>query len=98
MRLPTITGRSARRIWPSLSAASPSHPTTLPNENYYTVGPYRGTSIMRNSAPLGPYSRNMPRAPHQVIQPVLTKITAQLCHTSHSKAFVYYTVGSYQSP
>jgi len=24
--------------------------------------PYRGTSIIRNSAPLGPYSRNMPRA------------------------------------
>ena len=24
--------------------------------------PYRGTSLIRNSAPLGPYSRNMPRA------------------------------------
>jgi len=24
--------------------------------------PYRGTSIIRNSAPLGPYSRNIPRA------------------------------------
>ena len=23
---------------------------------------YRGTSIIRNNAPLGPYSRNMPRA------------------------------------
>ena len=23
---------------------------------------YRGTSIIRNSAPLGPYSRNMPKA------------------------------------
>ena len=23
---------------------------------------YRGTSLIRNSAPLGPYSRNMPRA------------------------------------
>jgi len=25
-------------------------------------GVYRGTSLIRNSAPLGPYSRNMPRA------------------------------------
>ena len=25
-------------------------------------GEYRGTSLMRNSAPLGPYSRTMPRA------------------------------------
>ena len=24
--------------------------------------PYRGTSLIRNSAPLGPYSRTMPRA------------------------------------
>ena len=24
---------------------------------------YRGTSLIRNSAPLGPYSRSMPRAP-----------------------------------
>ena len=26
------------------------------------VGTYRGTSLIRNSAPLGPYSRTMPRA------------------------------------
>ena len=25
-------------------------------------GRYRGTSLIRNSAPLGPYSRNMPKA------------------------------------
>jgi len=28
----------------------------------FVVLPYRGTSLMRNSAPLGPYSRTMPRA------------------------------------
>ena len=27
-----------------------------------TAHPYRGTSLIRNSAPLGPYSRHMPRA------------------------------------
>ena len=26
------------------------------------VPPYRGTSLIRNSSPLGPYSRLMPRA------------------------------------
>ena len=26
-----------------------------------TKSAYRGTSLIRNSAPLGPYSRNMPR-------------------------------------
>ena len=27
-----------------------------------TRHPYRGTSLMRNNAPLGPYSMTMPRA------------------------------------
>ena len=31
------------------------HVDVIPSE-------YRGTSIIRNSAPLAPYSRNMPRA------------------------------------
>ena len=27
-----------------------------------TVGPYRGTSLIRNRLPLGPYTGHMPRA------------------------------------
>ena len=27
----------------------------------YSLNPYRGTSLMRNSTPLGPYSRTMSR-------------------------------------
>jgi len=29
---------------------------------YTIIQPYRGTSLIKNSAPLGPYSRSMPRA------------------------------------
>ena len=28
----------------------------------HAQAPYRGTSLITNNAPLGPYSRNMPRA------------------------------------
>ena len=39
-------------LWMVSSIGSPHRPSP----------PYRGTSITRNSAPLGPYSRNVPRA------------------------------------
>ena len=34
----------------------------LDERGAYTLVPYKGTSLIRNSAPLGPYRRNMPRA------------------------------------
>ena len=33
-----------------------------PREVRVLVREYRGTSLIRNSVPLGPYSRNVPRA------------------------------------
>ena len=37
-------------------------PPRLAVDELFTDDAYRGTSITRNSKPLGPYSRNMPRA------------------------------------
>eukprot|EP00290_Baffinella_frigidus_P059462 CAMPEP_0180381780 /NCGR_PEP_ID=MMETSP0989-20121125/26975_1 /TAXON_ID=697907 /ORGANISM="non described non described, Strain CCMP2293" /LENGTH=40 /DNA_ID= /DNA_START= /DNA_END= /DNA_ORIENTATION= len=35
---------------------------TIPHDTVRNRDPYRGTSPIRNYAPLGPYSRAMPRA------------------------------------
>ena len=53
-RLSSIVQKSHRLVLCGLVlAANGSHPPS---------GEYRGTSILRNSTPLGPYSRPMPRA------------------------------------
>ena len=46
---------SRARMVPSAKLRAYADPTK-------TATTYRGTSLMRNSAPLGPYSRKMPRA------------------------------------
>jgi hypothetical protein len=53
---------SSSRLTFSVTIARHSLVRGGPSLSFGVSGPYRDTLLIRNSAPLGPYSRTMPRA------------------------------------
>ena len=54
-------GRRLSRSFLEMASSAPRATCTVRLDRQLTT--YRGTSLIRNSAPLGPYSSDMPRAP-----------------------------------
>ena len=49
------------RVWKEAQVHAIQEKTEGRDRKVYPLSDYRGTSLIRNSAPLGPYSRAMPR-------------------------------------
>jgi hypothetical protein len=57
-----LEGRRKRVLYPAQGLVCPAPAAKGSGSSLPSLEAYRGTSLVRNRHPVGPYSRNMPRA------------------------------------